>query len=283
MDNKAGVCEWSLPMNGPFSLAIAAKAGFEGIQIGDLGGAEMGFPMNNKYIQEGYLQAAADYHVEIQSLHPYGLQREGTMLYPPSTSQGQQGMLGVSKCIDACVDMKIPQLMFSSFFATLVRNDWDFDVFAQQLKYACELGREKGVQIVYESVLTVDRILKMIDIVGEDLKICYDTLNPIRWGTGDPRDEIRKLGKERIDHFHVKDAPLDLKGYSLIGQGRGDFAGAVEAIREIGYEGWYISENYYTLLSAASGDDLISLAAKDVRTIKTIWANPSACLDAMKY
>ncbi len=276
MCNKVGVCEWALPLNGPFSIALAAKAGFEGIQIGDLGGAGMGFPMNNKYIQEGYLQAAADYHVEIQALHPYGLQREGTMLCPLSTSQGQEGMLSVSKCIDACVDMKIPKLMLSSFFATLVRNDWDFDIFAQHLKYACELGREKGIQIVYESVLTVDRILKMIDVVGEDLKICYDTLNPIRWGTGNPRDEIRKLGKERIDHFHVKDAPFDLKGYSLIGQGRADFMGIVDAIHEIGYEGWFVSENYYSLLSVANRDDFISLAAKDVQMIKMIWSNHSA-------
>jgi sugar phosphate isomerase/epimerase len=267
-ENKIGVCEWSLPVNGPFSLALAAQAGFEGIQLGDLGGAASGFPMNNKRIQEAYLEASAEHHITLQSLHPYGLQRQGTMLFPVDTPEGQEGKKSVSMCIAACRDMGIPQLMVSSFFATLVRNDWDFNVFAEQLKYACRLGKEMGVTIVYESVLSPERILRMIDIAGEDLKICYDILNPIRWGTGSPVDEIPLLGKKNIDHFHVKDAPQNLKGYCMLGEGRGDFSAVMAVIAKLDYKGWFISENDYTALSAASGEDFIALAAKDVQIIR---------------
>lgn len=269
--NQIGVCEWSLPLNGPFAVELAAAAGFEGISLGDLGGAEAGFPMNSRHIQEGYLQAASDCHVTLQSLHPYGLQRQGSMLFPMDTPQGREGMQSLLKCIDACADMGIPQLMVSSFFATLVRNDWEFEMFARMLKYAVELGRDKGVTVVYESVLTPQRILRMIETVGGDLKICYDILNPIRWGTGDPREEIRILDKY-IDHFHVKDAPYDLKGYCPIGQGRADFAGTAGVIRDIGFEGWLVSENYYTLMSASSGIDFLDLAAGDIESIKKCLA-----------
>ncbi|GHV54615.1 hypothetical protein FACS1894206_07790 [Deltaproteobacteria bacterium] len=272
MKYQIGVCEWSLPVNGPSAVVMASKAGFEGIQISDLGGAEQGYPLNNPAIQEGYLQMAADYHVVLQSLHPYGLQRTGVMLQPVDTPQGRQGIEEMARCINVSAAMGIPSVMVSSFFATLVRNEWDFTVFADHLRHACRLGQEKGVRIVYESVLPPERILRMIEMVGGNLAICYDTLNPIRWGTGDPRREIPQLAAH-IDHFHVKDAPGDLKGYALIGEGRGDFAGAARVIRSIGYSGWVISENYYTLLSAAGGEDFIELAKRDITAVRAAFAD----------
>lgn len=273
MKNQFGVCEWSLPVNGPASVALAAAAGFDGIQIGDLGGEEQGFPMSSPAIREGYLQAAADCRVTLHSLHPYGLQREGTMLYPLGTPQGDRGRDSVIRCIDTCAAMSIPTLMLSSFFATLVRNDWDFDVFAGQLAFACRYGRDHGVRIVYESVLSPERILRMIEATRGELTICYDILNPIRWGTGNPQTEIPTLGLEHIDHFHVKDAPDDLKGYALLGQGRGAFADAVRLIRQLGYSGWLVSENYYTLLSAGSGEDFLELARRDCRALRSAFGD----------
>ncbi len=265
-----GVCEWSLPVNGPGAVALAAKAGFDGIQIGDLGGAEQGYPMNSPAIQEAYLQAAEEHHVVLQSLHPYGLQRTGGMLFPTDTPQGRQGMKDVAKCVEACEAMHIPTLMVSSFFATLLRNEWDFNAFAQQLRYACRIGRDHGVRVVYESVLSPGRIRRMIEAVDGGLTVCYDTLNPIRWGSGDPLKEIPEL-LPYIDHFHVKDAPFDLKGYALLGEGRGRFREAAEVIRSTGFEGWLVSENYYTTLSAVTGRDFLELAKQDISAIRTYF------------
>lgn len=254
-------------MNGASAVAVAAEAGFDGIQIGDLGGAGQGYPMNDPAVQATYLQAASDYHIVLQSLHPYGLQRDGTMLFPPDTPQGRQGREDVCRCIDACADMGIPTVMVSSFFATLVRNEWDFDVFAQQLRYACQYGRDKGVRVVYESVLTPERLLRMIETVGEDLTVCYDTLNPIRWGTGEPEKEIPQL-IGHIDHFHVKDAPSDLKGYAPLAGGRGRFSQTAGVIRSLGYTGWIVSENYYTTLSAVMKRSFLELARQDIAVIR---------------
>lgn len=265
-----GVCEWSLPVNGPSSVALAAKAGFDGIQIGDLGGIEQGSPINSPAIQEGYLQAAADSGITIHSLHPYGLQRNGNMLFPLDTLRGQQGAKEVMQCIDACAKMQIPCLMLSSFFSTLVRNEWDFLTFAQQLQRACEVGADYGVRIVYESVLVPRQILRMIEMTDGRLRICYDTLNPIRWGTGDPAAEIPQLA-DYIDHFHLKDAPWDLKGYAMIGTGRGALRENSEVIRRIYPSGWLISENYYTLLSAQEHTDFLELAKRDLVTIRALF------------
>lgn len=269
---RIGVCEWSLPVNGPSSVVLAGKAGFEGIQIGDLGGSAQGDPMLCPAIQEGYLQASADSGVQLQSLHPYGLQRNGNMLFPLDTLRGQQGAREVEHCIDACAAMKIPSLMLSSFFATLVRNEWDFETFAQQLRHACQYGEDLGVKVIYESVLKPDRLLRMIDVCNKkNIALCYDMLNPIRWGTGEPVEEIPRL-YSFIDHFHIKDAPNDLKGYAEIGRGRGHLFETASCIMSLGYSGWIVSENYYTTLSADSGEDFLEIASRDIKMIRKLFA-----------
>ena len=271
MSIQIGVCEWSVPTNGPGAVVLAGKAGFQGIQISDLGGAEQGYPLNSPAVQEAYLQAAEDWNVTLHSLHPHGLQRVGNMLFPTNTPQGERGKYEVERCIDACQSMGIPNLMVSTFFATLLRNEWDFDAFADQLRHACAYGKDHGVLITYESVLTPKRLLRLLEACGGDnIAICYDILNPIRWGTGEPVEEIPQL-LPYIDHFHVKDAPYDLKGYALLGEGRGRIVGTAELIRELGYHGWLISENYYTTLSAVTGEDFLALAKQDIAAIRQLF------------
>lgn len=263
---KFGVCEWCLPVNSATAVRWAKEAGFEGLQISDLGGMAQGFPLNDPYVQESYLQAAADCRIELQSLHPYGLQRDGTMLFPLDTPQGQAAQESIIKCIDACADMNIPSLMLSSFFATQIRNRWEFDVFAQHLKRAVEAGRDKGVRIVYESILDLERLEQMLDVVGPELTLCYDLINPLRYTLDTPED-VFKIGLEHVDHFHIKDLPSDLKGYAPIGQGAGDVERMVSKILQSGYDGWFVSENYYTVQAAETKTDLMTLARQDVKTV----------------
>lgn len=272
MKYRIGVCEWSLPVNGPGAVAIAARAGFAGLQIGDLGGAEQGYPMNSPAIQEEYMRLAQENKVVIQSLHPYALQREGTMLYPMDTAKGERGRRDLEKCIDACEAMGISNVMVSSFFATLIRNTYDFQAFADQLRHACSYGMDHGVLVTYESVLSPTRILHMLEACGgKNIAICYDIVNPIRWGTGDPIDEIPQL-LPYIDHYHVKDAPGDLRGYAAIGEGCCHVGSTAELIMSTGYDGWLISENYYTTLSAAQGEDFVQVARRDIRSIQRLFA-----------
>lgn len=265
---KLGVCEWCLPVNSASAVEIARKAGFDGLQLSDLGGAAQGFPMNNPHVQESYLRAASDYGIELQSLHPYGLQRDGTMLFPLDTPQGASAQKSIEKCVDACADMHIPNIMLSSFFATLIRNRWEFDVYAEHLKRAVQIGRDKGVRVVYECILDLEHICRMLDIVGPELKLCYDLFNPLRYTFGSPED-VFKIGLEHIDHFHIKDAPSNLKGYVPIGEGCGNIKTLVSQIIQQGYDGWFVSENYYTLQAAENLDDFLALAGEDVATLDT--------------
>ncbi len=270
MPNRLGVCEWSLPAGGPTAVMLAAKMGFEGLQIGDLGGATMGYPMNSPVIQEAYLQAAEEYGVTLQCLHPYALQREGGMLFPMDTSQGERGKKDVEMSILACEKLGIDNVMLSSFFATYVRNEWDFATFGSQMRHACEFGADHGVRVTYESVLRPERILRMLDLCGDNLRLCYDVINPLRHGTGEPLEELKIL-MPYVDHFHVKDMPADMKGYAMIGEGSGHVRETAETICGAGYDGWLISENYYSTLSWETGTGFIELGRRDVETLRRLF------------
>lgn len=113
MKNKMAICEWCFPCLGRSALKLASDIGFEGIQLGDLGGASRRFPMNNREIQEEYLQASEEYGIELETLHLYTLTREGTMLYPFGTVQSDEAKLSIRNGVDACVAMKIPVLFLS--------------------------------------------------------------------------------------------------------------------------------------------------------------------------
>ncbi len=71
-----GVCEFSFPCWGPLALQMAHEAGFTGMQLADAGGSTNAYPLNNKRVQESYLEAAAKYGITLQSIHLYTLVRQ---------------------------------------------------------------------------------------------------------------------------------------------------------------------------------------------------------------
>lgn len=269
--NQFGICEWSLPVGGPFGVRLAAECGFDGIQLGDLGGGPQGFPMNHPRVQAGYLEEAERTRLRLHSLHLHTLVREGTMLYPAASGKGGLARESIQKGVAACAEMGIGCLMLSSFFATRIGNDYQLDNFAAMLEYACALGAERGVRIVYEGILHIDRLLGLLDRLGERLGVLYDTLNPIRFGTGEPAEEIRRIGAARIDHIHLKDAPHDMVGCCLLGEGEGRVAETAAVLNAAGWQGWYITENYYAQPPMGAGADPYALARRDLETMKALF------------
>jgi sugar phosphate isomerase/epimerase len=270
MPVKLGVCEWCLPVSGPFALVLAKKAGFEGLQLGDLGGAVAGFPMNNRHVQEGYLELSENHGIALQALHPTGLQRQGTMLQPSGTLKGDEARLSLLKSLDACTGMGIKEIMVSSFFATTIKTDEEFEIFSEHLEYICQAACDRGVTVSYESVLPTEKIWELIHRTNGRLKICYDILNPIEFRIGEPVLQVREFGAERIAHFHIKDGPADFKNCLPLGEGIGVFREILGVIREIGFDGWLMSENDYSFLAAKHGTDFIEAAAKDAFTTRLL-------------
>ncbi len=275
--NKIGVCEWCLPVNGPYSLDFAADAGFEGVQLGDLGGSQMGFPMTNQRIREGYLEAAARTGVALHSMHLYTLVRDAGHIFPMNSPEGEAANLSIRNGIDSCQAMGIPCLNISAFFQSNVNCDYDWRNLLDHLRYAVEYGRDHGVYVAYEPGVAIDRIKEVLDKIP-GITLNYDLTNPRSLGLGEPLEELAAIGAGPIDHVHVKDSKRNTFGKYLgscfAGEGSGRIKEAIGLLQSMGYDNWYLSESgYLNPLPYGVGPDLSKVCRMDQEAIRRIVAN----------
>ena len=272
--NKIGVCEWCLPVNGPFAVEFAAKAGFDGIQLGDLGGSQAGFPMTNEYIRRAYKEAAERTGIVRHSMHLYTLVRDAGHIFPMNSPEGEAANKSIRNGIDSCEAMGINCLNISAFFQSNVNNDYDWENLVAHLQYASQYGQDHGVYVVYEPGVPMDKIREVLERVP-GLRINYDLTNPRALGTGEPLEELAELDAAIIDHVHVKDSRRDrfgrYLGSCIAGEGSGRIAEAIELLQKRGYKNWYLSEsNYLQPLSYGIGPDSLEVCRQDCAAIRKI-------------
>lgn len=272
-----GVCEFSFPCWGPLAIQMAGEAGFTGMQLADAGGSMNAYPLNNKRVQASYLEAAERYGVTLQSIHLYTLVRQNFIRYSQSSPEGRECMESIEKGIIAASEMGIPTVMIEGMrMYGAAQYKHVFDMY----RYAVEVAEDYGVQIAMETDIRLQDHIDFLDRFDGKLKLCFDTHNPVMYGTGYPPDMIRALGRDRIDHFHMKESRADAEGFITketapivpLGKGTTYFKESVQAIKDIGYEGWIISETFYHRRNFnENGEDYVSSAKKDVETLKAAF------------
>jgi hypothetical protein len=111
--NKLGICEWSLPIDGPYACKFVAELGFDGLQI-NIGDYERGFSMSRKVVQEAYMEMGEASGIEFPSL--VARVTDYYTLFP-SKDRGESEIVrsGIGKAIESCVSMKIPMLLIPNF------------------------------------------------------------------------------------------------------------------------------------------------------------------------
>ena len=68
-------------------------------------------------------------------------------------------------------------------------------------KYAVEAADSYGVEIAMETDMTMEKHFEFLDQFDGKLKLCFDTHNPVMYGTGYPPDMIRSLGTVSYTHL----------------------------------------------------------------------------------
>lgn len=291
-----GVCEYAFPCWGASAMKMASAAGFDGMQIADAGGYLQPHPGNNGYVeyerygldlrrkdsfplsfpevQAHYLEAAAQYGVQLTSIYLYTLEHQGFIKFSKDTPQGEQCRESLRQGILAASQMGIPSVTVAAKGTFgIAQNDYAFSA----LQYAAEIAREQGIQLVVATDLAPALQLRLVDALGVQLSL--DTFAPLVYGNGESVSFLQEAGLERIDHIRVRDSLLDQEGFpsfeagiSLLGAGRTSFQKTVQAIKDLGYQGWIISDTpYYHPELQAQGEDYISAAQKDVQTLRTVF------------
>ena len=221
----------------PESVAVAARAGCEGIQV-TLGRqtAAGRMVMAAPERQRAFLAASKRHRVPIVStyidiLHVHCLKND-----PEALRRAAEG-IEITRQLDA----RILMLVFFGKCALETRADMDA-VIAPLKELSREAERAK-VTLGFENAIRAEDDIRILDAVASPaLQVYCDIGNATNLYRVDPLQEIRLLGRKRICQIHVKD-----KGY--LGEGAVDVAGAVKVLGEIGWRGWLVLET-----SAPSGD-----------------------------
>ena len=272
MSVKIGVCEWAFPMWGKSAVRMAHEAGFQGVQLGDAGGIMHSDPLNDRRVQDYYLDAGAKYGIEFPQIHLYTMGHLCYYRYPMDSPEGLVAKEMVRKACIAASQMGVGSVIIDCM---KLLDPAKYAHALEYARYALKCGEEYGVQIGMECDFTMQGHFDFIEASGGDLRLCFDTHNPCMYGTGYPPDMIRQLGPDRIDHFHVKDNRGDERGFVTydtplvpFGEGIANFREVCRAIKDIEYDGWVISENMYYQPDIKKDRDVVEAARQDADSLR---------------
>lgn len=266
-----GICEWALPINGPYVFRLAREMGLDGVQI-QQGEYERALPTSNPWIRNAYLSEAKNNSIVISSIAINSIDQH-SITAPTSDPENEIVARCIREAVETAKFMHIPIVQIPSFFKSDIRTVRDFEVAGAHLRTACIAAQSEGIIIGSENALSVEENLNLIKFVNmPNLKIYFDTQNPQYMRDMSAPEMIRQLGAY-ICEVHVKDGKRGELSGSLLGHGDSDYYGSVQALKDAEYSGFIVLENYYD--RAPMNDthlDAISLLKQDIAIMKASFA-----------
>jgi L-ribulose-5-phosphate 3-epimerase len=214
----------------PEALDVAARIGLAGVQL-TIGRPDTAgrLPLSEPGLQQRFLAASGAKKVALTSTYLDVLHANCLKNDPLAKKWVREG-------IEINRRMKIRILMLVFFGKCAIPERAEMDAVAEALRELAPEAAKAGVVLGFENTISAEDNLRILDQVNSKaLKVFYDVGNSTNMGGFDVPAEIRRLGRERICQFHIKD-----KDY--LGEGKVDVAACVKAIRDIRYEGWLILE-----------------------------------------
>jgi len=266
---KIGICQWALPMEGPYGSKLASELGLEGIQL-DIGTNKRGFLLSNKFVQEAYLEFGKEFGISFPSIAIPELDNF-SMLAPEGSRDREIANKAIRKAIETAEAMKISLVMIPSFNKSEIKTEADFEQAVDCLQNACDYAKNKGIIIGTENLLSVNDVKLLFKKVNRsNLKLYFDTQN-YSLNKGYNTAEMLELLISYICEVHVKDGKNgDLSG-ALLGKGDANFYNSMKVLKKYNYSGWIILENYYDQEPLSlQNNSLVELLKQDIETLKEV-------------
>ncbi len=234
--NPAGICQWCLPDQGPQGLHLAAKLGFDGVEM-DMGLNDPYRDLRDPAVLATFLEAKAASGVQTPSLALNGLSlnREDGL---------DQVRCTIDDAIRIAVQLGAATLQMPSFFDGGMRNDRELRATAAMLRYACLQAAPFKLTVASENQLDAAENEALLSLVAqENFAVYFDVANPALF---DGRDGLALLDAlyPHICETHVKDHELHGERRCVpLGEGGCRVAEALEMFKARGYTGWLVLEN----------------------------------------
>ncbi len=260
-DYRIGMTDWNLgPVCDPTQLERAAQAGLAGVQV-SVGSRPDFIPLREEAVLRQYLEAGKRFGIRFPSV------AAGSILNRIPLKSEPQSAVYVIDALEAAAALGATNILVAFFSSGdlrlrdaqgefLNRSDGPFSSYEWDspgverviaaLKQIAPRARDLNVLLGLENTLTAEQNLEILERVDSPwVKVYYDVGNSTSYGYDVPT-EIRRLGKDRICEIHIKETlGLDDPRKELLGgpaSGGVNFAAAAEAVREIGYEKWFVLE-----------------------------------------
>ncbi len=236
-------------------FTIAKEIGFDGIEY-CIGGDYKDSLLWQKDGVERLKSLADKDGMEISSLSPGVFSSLSPVV--PDAAKRAEGREMLTHVIEVCPPLETDSILIPMFPRDVAEwKEETWQMLVDGFKPLAEVAERHKVTLDLETTFNADQLLMVMDRIGSQyVKVYYDTGNCTNRGFDVPA-ELRQLG-DQVGMIHAKDT--DGK---MLGEGRVDFKGVNEAIRDIGYDG-------YIVLETPTGDDPRAANAQNLAFIRKL-------------
>jgi hypothetical protein len=155
MNPKIGICEWSLPIGGPYACKLVAELGLGAIHL-DIGPFDRGFSKSRPVVQEAWLEMGQRHGVVFTAM-AVQVSDHYNLFAGPGSEEPEIVRRGIRAAIDACTAMKIPVTMIGTFLASAIRNSSDIVTLVETFHYHVHSGAHtpEVLEALYPHVVEV--------------------------------------------------------------------------------------------------------------------------------
>ena len=142
----------------------------------------------------------------------------------------------IRNTVEACAHIGASVILVPFFGTAALKSEKQTQRLIDEMKGLSPVAEDRGVCLALETSLEAPKLVRVIESIGSDhVKAYFDTGNTASKGL-DVAREITALGG-LIAQVHVKDHPS-----RTLGEGDIDFAGAIAALEETGFDGYLVLE-----------------------------------------
>jgi sugar phosphate isomerase/epimerase len=228
---KVAMCDWSLGKTGDVAaINLAREAGLDGVEV------SINFPgpgqhLRDTAVQRQFIGALKRSRVAAPSV-ALGILNGVPLKSEPKAAIWLADAIEVARALGA----KVILVAFFGDGELKMGNDQEINRTVDVLRELAPRAARARVALGLENTLSAEDNLRLLDRVGSDwVQVYYDCKNSADLGR-DAAAEIRALGR-RICQVHLKNGAEFLSGPSNV-----NFAACADALRAVGYRGWYVLE-----------------------------------------
>jgi sugar phosphate isomerase/epimerase len=223
---KVGVTDWNLKLEDKVeSIALAKSLGFDGVQVSIGKVTEDKLPLSDPALQKTFLDESKRVGLPIESLCLEMLHRN----YLKSDPLGQRW---VADCIPIAKAMGVRVVLLPFFGKGALETTAEMDKVGDILKEVAPAAERSGVILGLEDTISARDNVRIMERSKSPVVLTYYDVGNSTKGGFNVVEEIRWLGGKRICEVHLKDNP------HYLGDGTIDFKGVIDALADIGFDGW---------------------------------------------